>query len=146
MKGFYWHCHHDILLEWCYDYDERVKFIKESKPENEVESRLRLFKKVKGKLPVEVIEAAEEAYGKASKAYDKAWKAYSKAREAFGKTREAYVKAREAYDKAKEACDKALENNKKALEKLHKKECPNCIWDSKELNFNTLIKKKKNLK
>jgi len=33
-KGFYWHVHHDNLLEWCYGYQERVDYIKEKKPKS----------------------------------------------------------------------------------------------------------------
>jgi len=56
-KGFAWHVHHNILVEWCYNFEERTKVIKESKPKNEIETRLRLFKMVKSKLPKEVVEA-----------------------------------------------------------------------------------------
>ena len=66
-KGFFWHVHHDELVEYCYDYQERVDFIKDNKPADEVEARLALFKPVKGNLPVE---------------FDKAWEAYYKAWEA----------------------------------------------------------------
>ena len=75
MKGMYWHCHHDELLEWVYDKKERVDYIKANKPKSEVKTRLKLFKKVKGKLPKE---------------YEKAWEAREKAREAWEKAREKY--------------------------------------------------------
>ena len=48
ISGMYFHCHHDVLCEWVYDYQERVDYIKNHKPKNEIETRLRLFKKVKG--------------------------------------------------------------------------------------------------
>ena len=57
ITGMFWHVHHDKLCEWCYDYQERADFIKNEKPKNEIEIRLNLFKKVKGKLPKEFIEA-----------------------------------------------------------------------------------------
>ena len=75
--GFYWHVHHDVLCEWCYDYDERVAYIKADKPANERKTRLRLFKPVRGKLPVRVAKA-EAACDKALAACDKAWAAYGK--------------------------------------------------------------------
>ena len=63
----YWHCHHDKLCEWVYDYQERVDYIKAEKPKNEIKTRLRLFKKIKGKLPKEL----NEAWKKWSEAWDK---------------------------------------------------------------------------
>ena len=57
LTGMYWHCHHDKLYEWVYDYQERVDYIKAEKPKNEIKTRLRLFKKIKGKLPKELNEA-----------------------------------------------------------------------------------------
>ena len=60
MKGLSIHCHHDILIEYCYDYDERVKAIKR-KPANEIKTRLRLFKLLPqeaiDELPKELIKA-----------------------------------------------------------------------------------------
>src|SRR3990167_10033749 len=34
-KGLAIHCHHNILVEYCYDYEERVKYIKDYKPKYE---------------------------------------------------------------------------------------------------------------
>ena len=134
-KGMFWHVHHDILLEYCYDYNKRVQFIKENKPKNEAELRLQLFKKVKGKLPVAVVKAGD-AYDKARAACNKAWAAYNKARTAYDKARAACNKAWAAYNKARTVCDKAwavyvkaLKDNILAIEKLHCKECPGCTWD-----------------
>jgi len=110
---------YDTLFEFCHDYDERVRFIKQNKPIEERELRLRLFQLIpEDKLP------------RGTKAYDKAGKAYYKAREA-------YDKAEEACDKAREDCNKAWETyfraNKEALEKLHSELCPNCPWDGKSI-------------
>ena len=107
-KGFYWHVYHDNLLEWCYGYQERVDYIKEKKPKNEIETRLRLFK------PVKDVEAIPKEY------------------------REAYKKREEAWKKWKEAEKKLEEAEKKCapqLEKLHKKECGCKEWNGKEIVF-----------
>ncbi len=102
---FYWHIHHDVLVEPLIEpIENRIRFIKENKPKCEIALRLKLLKPVKGKLPVEVVKALE-----------------------------AYVKALEAYNKALEAYNKALIKNKKAIEKLHAKECPNCPWTGKTI-------------
>jgi len=152
--GFAFHVHHDVLVEWCTDYDERVQYIKENKPASEQALRLRLFKFVPvDRLPPEPAKAWE-AYNKAREACDKAWEAYNKAREACNKAREAcnkareaYDKAWEAYDKAWEACDKAWEACNKAWEacmpeliKLHEELCPNCTWDGKTIFPEKVVK------
>jgi len=121
---FFWHVHHDILLEpLTKPIKNRIKYIKENKPEEEVELRLKLLKPVKGKLPDKFIKALE-ARVKAGEARVKAWEAYVKTWKAFDKAWEARVKAWEAYDKAGE--------DPKIIA-LHKKECPDCPWDGKSI-------------
>ena len=60
--GLYWHLHHDRLVEWCTDYDERVAYIKVRKPAHEQESRLRLFRLVRA-VPPALVKALA-AYNK----------------------------------------------------------------------------------
>ena len=105
-QGFYWHVHHAILLEYCYDYEERVNYIKKNKAEHEVETRLRLFKPVKGKLPKDLIEAGQKYY-EARRKLDEAWQKYNE----------------------------VLEKHKSFLEKLHKKECGCKEWNGEMLVF-----------
>ena len=125
-SGFAWHCHHDVLYEFVFDYNDRVKFIKKNKPENERALRLKLFKLIpEDRLPAALLQA-REAYDKAREAYDKAWEAYDKAREAYDKAWEAYNKAWEAYDKAREA-------HIPFLEQLHAELCPDCPWDGRTI-------------
>jgi hypothetical protein len=97
-KGFFWHVHHDKLMEYCWSYKKRVNYIRRYKPENEVETRLRLFKPVKGKLPKEFVEAREtwEAWEKAEEAWEKAEEARVKAEKARVKAEEAWMKAKKA--------------------------------------------------
>ena len=58
------HCHHNILIEHCYDYDERVNAIITTKPNNEVDTRLRLFKLLQPEaiddIPAEMKKAAAD--------------------------------------------------------------------------------------
>ena len=111
--GMYWHVHHDVLVEYCYDYEERAEYIRKNKPANEVETRLRLFQPVKGKLPAGLVKATK----------------------AYGKPMEAHNKVREAYDKASEACNKALEAHLPEIEALHATECGCKEWNGKEIVF-----------
>src|SRR3989339_660135 len=132
QTGFFWHVHHRVLLEWCYSYNERASYISEQKREDQKETRLRLFKPVKGKLPQEVVEAWQ-AYIKAWQAIDKVWQAYNRARRAYveaGQVRveadRAYNKAQRAYYRARQALDEALHKNMSAIEALHREECHDC--------------------
>ena len=134
---FYWHIHHDILLEpLTQPLKNRIKYIKENKPKNEIELRLKLLKPVKGKLPDEVIKAGEAYYkaqetsGKVWEAYYKTWEASDKSWEASVKAWEVYVKARETRDEAGRAYTKILKKYSKEINILHKKECPNCPWQN----------------
>ena len=134
---FYWHIHHDILLEPLTEpLKNRIDFIKENKPEDEIELRLKLLKPVKGKLPDEVIKAGEAYYkaqetsGKVWEAYYKTWEASVKSWEASVKAWEVYAKAWETRDEARRAYDKILKKYSKEIDILHKKECPNCPWQN----------------
>ncbi len=105
--GFAFHVHHDVLVEWCTDYDERVKFIKNNKPPDEIELRLRLFRLIpEDRLPKSLV-VARKAYDVAGEAYDVAWKAYDVARKAYDVAWKAYDVARKAYDVARKAYDVA---------------------------------------
>jgi len=161
-SGLAFHCHHDILMEYVYDYNERVDFIKEYKPPEEVGLRLRLFKMIPyDKVPKKGLDAylkAFAAYDKAANALDKAYGALQKEINSFEKAKDAYPKKRKAHDKAwhahlkacsayfkaeyacaraEDACLKArdayLRQNEKALLKLHSELCPNCPWDGKTI-------------
>lgn len=150
-SGLAFHVHHDKLFEFCTDYGERVKYIREEKPKSEQELRLRLFKlipedRVPGRHSVkeEAYFKAGEAYKKAGEAYFKVWEAYKKVWEANEKTweanekaGEANKKAREANKKAREAYEKVWEAYKKAYGKeiiaLHQELCPNCPFDKETI-------------
>jgi tetratricopeptide (TPR) repeat protein len=145
-KGFFWHVHHDRLVEWSDDISKRIAYIRSKKPENERELRLRLLKPVRGKLPAGLAKAltaydkARAAYDKALAARDKALAARDKARAAYrkalaarDKALAAYDKALAARDKARAAYDKALAARDKEIEALHMKECPDCPWDGKTI-------------
>lgn len=112
-SGMFWHIHHNVLVEWSDNIDERIYYIKKNKPANEIEIRLRLMKPVKGKLPTEMV--------KAYKAWDKAYKARNKA-----------DKAREKADKA---WDKAWVKYASQIERLHAEECDCKEWNGRELVF-----------
>src|SRR3990167_11005368 len=106
QKGFYWHVHHDKLIEWCYDYQGRVDYINKSKPKHEIETRLRLFKPVKGKLPKEFHEAGKK-YEEAGKKFDEARKKYEEACKKFEEAGKKYGEASKKCDEVGKKCDEA---------------------------------------
>jgi len=120
MKGFAFHCHHGILFEWVTDYQARVYYIKNHKPEKERELRLKLFKMIPDdRIPSNLMKA-REAYNKAEEAY-------------FDKALKVPYKALKAYMKAMEAYGKALKAYTPEMIKLHKELCPDCPWDGESI-------------
>jgi len=149
LTKYYFHIHHEVLVEALTEpLKNRIKYIKENKPKDEIELRLRLIKPVKGKLPSEFIKAdqarvkayqalvkAHQARAKAHQAWEKAEQAWEKAVQAYqarGKANQAWDKADQAFIKANQAWVKALKDSIPALEKLHKKEC-GCGWNGKTI-------------
>ncbi len=122
-QGMYWHVHHSQLVEYCYDYDERVRMIKRSKPRHEIADRLRLMQPVKGSFPKALI--------KASLAYRKVYDAYMK-EHFFAWFERRLWKQR---DRAEKLIRVTMEAYEKEIEKLHAEECPDCIWDGREMIF-----------
>ena len=129
----YWHIHHGRLIEFATEpIENRIEYIRESKPKSEIALRLKLLKPVQGKLPDDVhkawtvLDKARADVNKATADVDKAWTVLDKARVA-------YDKAREAYYKAGADVDKVIADNLPAIMALHEKECPNCPWDGKTI-------------
>mgnify|MGYP001611374503 CR=1 FL=1 len=122
---YYWHIHHEVLLEPSDDIGERIEYIKNNKPVEEIPIRLHLLKEVKGRLP--------EAYDEAWKAYDEACKAHAEACKAHDEAWEDYDEASKAYDEAWKAYAEAYRACKLEIEALHELECPNCPWDGKTI-------------
>lgn len=119
-KGLYWHVHHDVLMEYCYDYDERVRFIRLNKLKKEIKLRLKLMKPVKGKIPIELRNAA--------RAVHTAWQKYEDAADFSHVFWRKWTDARYKY------CS-ALKKRKAVVNALHKKECPKCSWNGTQIVF-----------
>lgn len=156
--GLVWHGHHEALIEWCYGYHERERYIQEVKAQEEslddITLRLRLFKPVKGKLPEEVskvfegvnrarasLEAAAAAYHKARIDQDTAYVGMDEAAAAYNKTRADLDAARVFLDEASLDLGKAVSNarhitfrsHRAEIDALHSLECPNCPWNGKTI-------------
>ena len=139
---FAWHVHHNVLLEPLIEpLKNRIAYIKDNKPKDEIATRLRLLKPVKGELPTAVV-AEWKAYHKAWKAYRKARKSYDAAAkaliepwtfiEAQKSFRKAYRKAWKAYDASQKSYDEVLTIHEPEILALHAIECPDCPWDNEQ--------------
>ena len=119
----YWHIHHDILAEPLTEpIENRIRFIKNNKPYHEFETRLRLMKPVRGKLPE--LDKAGAEFVKARAEWDKARAERDKAYAEWNKAGAEFVKASAEWDKAR--ADPAVLS-------LHAKECPNCPWNGRTI-------------
>lgn len=123
--GFYWHVHHKRLVEWCYDYYERVRHIRTQKDSRERPLRLRLLRPVQN-MPKSILRA-HRALIRADQAHDRAndrfWRISSPQRE------RALDRAKERLSKAEKVFELAFNVDKRVIERLHKNQCPNCPWD-----------------
>ena len=151
-KGWAIHCHHDTLMEWCYDYGERVDAIRK-KPRHEVATRMRLFKLLPDAamqdLPVALVSAGEaynqarEAYKQAREAWEQAWESYKQVMETWDQAEESYKQAREAWEQAWESYKQVMETYKQVMEtwdqagqtRWHDKWCGCRDWDGREIRF-----------
>ena len=122
---FYWHLHHDKLVEsLTKPIKNRIQYIKKNKPKKEIKLRLKLLKPVRGKLPQEL--------GKVWQKYDKARRKRDDARKKHDEAEKKYNEAEEKHYEAWEKYNEAEEKYKPQTLALHKKECPNCPWDEKQ--------------
>ena len=110
LCGLAFHCHHDRLAEWCWDYEGRLEYIQTEKPEEERELRKALFQLI----PIELLPAA-----------------FVEAADAFGAAFASQISVRKV-DKARVAFNKILAAVN--LDALHRQIChPNCPWNGKTI-------------
>lgn len=139
QAGFYWHVHHNELMEWCYDYQERVYYIRREKPAHEIDTRLRLFQPVRGELPQNLAQARQTL--------DQAWQTYQQALQTYQQAAQTFWQARQTFEQALQTFEQALQTYKQAwqtyqqaeqtylpeLVALHAQECPDCPWNGRTI-------------
>ena len=127
MKKSGWaiHVHHDIIVEWCYDFEERIKVIKTTKPAAEIPIRLDCFKL----LPPEAVADIPLAYRLAGEAYGRAKVAYLQEDAAYWQAKDAFLRAQKAFLRAKNAWEQ------KDKDAFHAKWCGCPHWNGKEIVF-----------
>ena len=147
------HCRHDVLVEYCYDYNERVEAIKRDKPKSEQEIRLRLFKMLSKEAVNALPDELRRAYVGQTKAcakwdeestkWDEAYEKYSRIAlenrgrkngkkanikwdKVIAKGEKAQAKRDAAFDLWKEAYARW---NRKDQDRWHQKWCGCKEWD-----------------
>ena len=117
ISGMAVHVHHDILFEYCHNYQERVDYINKEKPEHERKTRIKLFAMLTQEqiamLPKEFVEE----------------------RQKYDEVSQKYNEAMQKYDEARQKCNEASQKYKPQLEEIHKKICGCKEWDGTELVF-----------
>src|SRR3990167_6514175 len=138
ISGMAFHVHHDVLFEYCHNYQERVDYINKEKPEHERKTRIKLFAMLTQEqiamLPKEFVEERQK-YDEVSEKYDEAMKEYDEARQKYDEVSQKYNEAMQKYDEARQKCNEASQKYKPQLEEIHKKICGCKEWDGTELVF-----------
>jgi len=151
--GWYWLLHHEQLLEWTDDIDERWQYIINNKPADEIDLRLSEMAPVKGVLPQQIIDVCAE-WERACAEWERAWAEWKRAdaeRKRADAERERADAERERADAERERADAERERacaewrradaeRKRAyaelgpdIEALHRQECPNSKWNGKTI-------------
>jgi hypothetical protein len=150
---FYWHIHHDLLVEPSDNIEARIEYIKVAKPESEVPRCLRLLAEVKGELPYSVVSMgiacreAEEKYHQCMTAERKAYAAMQKSAFlpeperpspdmmllAWQYACEATRAATRRWNESLIVFQAILDRCADEIGKLHDAECPCCPWNGKTI-------------
>lgn len=128
-KGWSFCCHHDIFFEYCNDFEQRRRVIKETKPTHEHKARLNSFVLIPAKLLRDL--PGFTALDKALAVHDKALAVLAKAL-AVHANWAAYDKAWAAYREAEAVF---VKENYTALVALHKKLAPKNTWNGKNIGW-----------
>ena len=130
---WYWHIHHDTLIEQSNNIKERIDYIKANKPKNEIKIRLRLLKRAYGIEPIwqdyaKIVNQAKQDYDKIvnpskqdhEKIVNQAWQDFDKI----------VNQSRQDFDKI---VNQAKQDYDKIVDKLHKGQCKNCSWNGQTI-------------
>ena len=123
-SGVFTFVHHQQLVEWSDNINERIAYIRSDKPKHEVESRLYHL------LYLDVPELT-----KARDDWDKAREDWDKAHEDFYQGYFTWYIANEAWAKAWKDLNRVLNNFKPEIMTYVNKHIPDHRWDGKELRF-----------
>ena len=146
------HVHHDMLFEsLTEEYEVRLRYIREEKPENERSLRERLFKVIPGKeLPTDLKKLCakgerlwtkgQKLYAEGRKLYDEGNKLYAEGkklcdegRKLWAEGQKLWTKGKKLYDEGQKLWDEGKKLYAKEMQDLHIKLCPDCPWNGKTI-------------
>ena len=120
--------HHELPLEYCTSFAERIAYIRAKKPLHEQAVRLAALTCLPlDRLPADLVQAVV--------AYDQAVVASGQARAAYAQARTASDQARKAYDQAGQAMLGAMGSHRPVLLALMAELVPAHLWHGDALVF-----------
>ena len=131
-EGLDWHVRHKNLYGWCFSEEGRKAYIRQHKPIEEQETRLRLMKRIIGPIPPMLIRLCKEA-SIAGRALDAAQKTRLKARGGSWGVQETYDKTLQTWLAVQEKLRSVQEICQPEMERLHAVECPDCPWNGETI-------------
>src|SRR3990167_1267003 len=131
ISGMAFHVHHDVLFEYCHNYQERVDYINKEKPEHERKTRIKLF----AMLTQEQIAMLPKEFVEERQKYDEVSQKYNEAMQKYDEARQKCNEASQKWNEARQKCNEASQKYKPQLEEIHKKICGCKERDGTELVF-----------
>jgi predicted ATPase with chaperone activity len=144
---FYWHVHHDTLLEPSDNINERIDYIVNNKPKDEIETRIRLIHEIEGNVPESVAQAWDtymnksREYAAVFSEYNTAWyesrfipergKINDLMMDTFNFIMEKYDRVKKEFFMAQTLYYDLIQTPE--IKALHEKECPDCPWNGKTI-------------
>lgn len=122
--GLCWCVHHGLLLEFCYDFAERIRVIKRTKDDDEIPVRLYEMRFPTHKLPAEIIKASADHQ-----------KAYRKYQKAAGKPDSEWQRIYNEWLDKGAKFTQTVQKYLPQLEKLHRREVRKTCWNGTEFDF-----------
>ena len=111
---WYWHIHHDTLVEQSSNIGDRKEYIRGNKPDHEIPIRLKLLTEVRDQHTV------DEAMMEFMIAENVAWDNY-------------HYRSKIDHPQYDKIYMSTYEERDRKLEKLHKIEHPECPWDGRTI-------------
>ncbi len=137
LIGLTFHVHHQVLVEYCTDYEGRAEFIRENKPPDEIPVRLARMQIIPPERMSQGLTAAVADFvalrDKAAALRDKAAALRVKTAALWVKGNALWVKAVALEDKAVALWDDLIADFAPELKALHAELCPYCPWDGHTL-------------
>ena len=132
----YWHAYHMGQLIFWIDYDKRCETIRQHKPKKEQAARLHYMQPIKGELPKEFVEVGQKL-NKAREKCNEIWQELceNRAKDRYNILQAKYYETEKNYNKIRRKYNKIEWKYALEINILHNIECPDCVWDGEEMQW-----------